>query len=72
MWKTRVLDILEENDLDDYVNRVILEPTYDNGKATHKRNHNKVKRILIDLVKDHLIPYISQLKIDKEVYDALT
>lgn len=33
-WKTRVLNLLEENDLDDYVTRVISEPTNDNGKAT--------------------------------------
>lgn len=37
-WKTRVLNLLEENDLDNYVTRVIPEPTGDNGKATYKKN----------------------------------
>lgn len=69
--KPRVLNILEENDLEDYVNRFISEPTYDNEKARYKRNKSKEKRIHIDLVKDHLIPHISQLKTTKEVYDAL-
>ena len=48
---------MEENDLDDYVTRVIREPTNDNGKATYKKNQAKAKRILFDSVKDHLIPY---------------
>lgn len=72
VWKTKVLNILEENDLEEYVNRVILKPTYNNGKENHKKNQAKEKRILIDSVKYHLIPHISQLKIAKEEYDALT
>ena len=71
-WKTTVLNILEENEVDDYVNRVILEPTNDKGKAKHTKNESKEKMILIDSVKDHLIPHISQLNIAKKVYDALT
>lgn len=31
-WKTRVLNIPEENGSNDYVNRVIYEPTNDEGK----------------------------------------
>ena len=71
LWKTKVLNILEENEVDDNVNRVILEPTDDNRKATYKRNQAKAKRILIDSMKDYLIPHISQLKIAKEVYHTL-
>lgn len=37
-WKTRVLNILEENEVDDYLNRVIPEPKNDNGKEKHKKN----------------------------------
>ena len=64
-WKARILNLLEENDLDDYVTRVIPEPTDDNGKATYKKNQDKEKSILFDSMKDHLIPYISQLKTTK-------
>jgi hypothetical protein len=71
-WKAKILNLLEENDLDDYVTRVIPEPIEDNGKVVYKKNQSKVKRILFDLVKDHLISHISQLKTAKEVYDALT
>lgn len=67
-----VLNIMEENEVDDYVNRVIPKPTDNNGKAKHKKNEAKENRILIDSVKDHLIPHISQLKTAKQIYDALT
>ena len=70
--KATVLNLLEENDLDDYVSRVVPKSTDDNGKVANKKNQDKAKRILFDSVKDHLIPLISQLKTAKEVYDALT
>jgi hypothetical protein len=37
----------------------------------HKRNEAKTKRILIDSVRDHLIPHITELKTAKEMFDAL-
>lgn len=70
-WKARVLNLLDENDLDDYVTKGVAEPTDDNGKETYKKNQAKEKRILFDLVKDRLIPIISPLKTPKECYDAL-
>lgn len=71
-WKASVLNLLEENDLDDYVTRDVTELTNDNGKAAYKKNQAKAKRILYDSMKDHLIPIISPLKVAKECYDALT
>ena len=32
----------------------------------------RAKRIIIDSIKDHLIPHVSSLKIPKEMFDALT
>jgi hypothetical protein len=70
--KERILNWLEENDLDNYVTRVVAELTDDDGKVSYKKNQDKAKRILYDLVKDHLIPIISPLNTAKECYDALT
>lgn len=70
-WKARILNLLKENDLDDYVTKEVAEPTDDNGKTTYKKNQAKAKRILFDSVKDHLIHIISPLKTVKECYDAL-
>ena len=70
-WKARVINLLEENDLDGYVTRVVEEPSDDNGKACYKKNQEKAKRIIFDSVKDHLIPIISPSKSTKECYDGL-
>jgi hypothetical protein len=39
--------------------------------ATHKKKKVKAKQMIMDVVKDHLIPHISKKKIAKEMFDAL-
>ena len=70
--KTRILFILEENEIQDYVQKGVSESEDDEGKSSKKKNEAKAKRILVDSVKDHLIPHIVQMKTAKEMYDALT
>ena len=41
-------------------------------KALHKKNLVKAKNIIVDSIKDHLIPLVSSLKTPKEVFDSLT
>ena len=64
-WKDRVLNILEESDLDDFFNRVIEEPTTAQGRETFKKKQAKAKRDTFDLVKDNLIPIIAPLRATK-------
>ena len=70
-WKTRILLILEENELQDQVEKVILDPEGAKEKAKYKKNEAKAKRILVYSIKDHLIPCVVALNNAKEVYDAL-
>jgi hypothetical protein len=39
--------------------------------VVHKKKEVKAKRVLLELVKDHLILHISKKKYAKEMYDAL-
>ena len=71
-WKYKISLILEENDLDQYINGEILEPKGYEAKGIHKKNLVKAKRIIVDSIKDHLIPHVSSFKTPKEVFDALT
>ena len=71
-WKYIFSLILEENDLDQYINGEVPEPEADEAEATHKKNLDKPKRIITYSIKDHLIPHVSAFKTPKEVYDALT
>jgi hypothetical protein len=56
----------------DHVKQVLLEPKEEEAKARHKKTEIKAKRILIDSIKDHLIPNVLELKTPKEMFDALT
>jgi hypothetical protein len=71
-WKHRVLLILKENDLLDHVKQVFLELEEEDAKEKFRKNEVKAKRILIDSIKDHLIPNVSELKTPKEIFDSLT
>jgi hypothetical protein len=59
-WKARILLLLEENDLKDYIEMVIPDPNDAQELAAHKKKEVKAKRVLLDSVKDHLIPHISR------------
>jgi hypothetical protein len=40
-WKYRIINILEENDLEDYITIEIEEPTTNTARATYKRKTNQ-------------------------------
>jgi len=61
---------LEEIDLLDY-EKDLSKPHRDEEKTKFKKEQAKVKRILAESIKDNLIPYITELKTPKEMFDAL-
>ena len=70
-WKARVMNLLEEYDLDGYVTSIVEEPSTNAGRTAYKRNRAKAKRVIFDSVKDHLMPVITPSKIAKECFDTL-
>jgi hypothetical protein len=81
-WKTRIDLILAKNKVLDIVNDKIVEPQFEARKENEpqniatmekfKENDINAMSIIVDSVKDHLIPYISNLDSSKKMYDALT
>jgi hypothetical protein len=71
-WKYRVMLILEENDLEDFVKEEVPKPNEDEAKEKYKKNLVKAKRIIVDSIKDHLIPHVSSLTTPKQMFDALS
>ena len=69
-WKSRILLVLKENDLLTFVESEVLEPSDPKEKAVCK-NMILAKRIIIDSMKDHLVPTVSKLKSAKEMFDSL-
>ena len=55
-WKYRLTLVLEENELDSYINEEVPVPKGDEAKALHKKKLVMAKRIIVDSIKDHLIP----------------
>jgi hypothetical protein len=81
-WKKRIYPILAKNKVLDIVKGKIMEPQFEEGKEKEPQNIPIMKKfkendinsmsIIVEYVKDHLIPYISHLDSSKKMYDALT
>ena len=53
-WKYRISLVLEENELDSYIQEEVPVPEVDEAKALHKKKLVMEKRIIADSIKDHL------------------
>jgi hypothetical protein len=71
-WKYRVMLILEENDLEGFIEEEVAEPEGDEAKEKYKKNLVKAKRIIVDSIKDHLIPHVSSLNTLKQIFNSLS
>ena len=70
-WKSRMLMLLNEQDLKDHVLKDILELEVARDKTKHKKNEVVAMRIIMDSVRDHLVPIISNQDSVKKMYEAL-
>jgi hypothetical protein len=81
-WKTRINLILAKNKVLDIVKGKIVKPEFIEGEEKEPQNVAAMEKfkdidinamsIIVDSMKDHLIPYISHLDSSKKMYDALT
>jgi hypothetical protein len=81
-WKTRIDLILAKNKVLDIVKGKIMKPKFKEGEEKEPQNVAAMEKfkdidinamsIIVDSIKDHLIPYISHLDSSKKMYDALT
>jgi hypothetical protein len=68
-WKVWMSDVLKENKIWNYVSFVVVVPaTYPVALDFHEV---KAQMIIMDGVKDHLIPHLVEKKTSKEMWDAL-
>jgi hypothetical protein len=64
--------VLKENKIWNYVSSVDVAPTADPvALDLHEVKEAKAQRIILDGVKDHLIPHFVEKKTAKEMWDAL-
>jgi hypothetical protein len=62
---------LKEYDLSDLMDSVVTPLTDLSSLYAHNKNEIKEERVLLDLVKDHLIPHLKKKNIAKVMLDAL-
>ena len=58
IWKVRILSILDEYGLKDHAEKVFVVPTDADPLKKYEENQVRAKRLIIDGVKDHVIPHI--------------
>jgi hypothetical protein len=70
-WEERIMLVLVENDILEF-SKFIVAPLVDpKDMAIHKIKDVKSKRIIIDRVKDHLIPRLSREKSIRDMWEVL-
>jgi hypothetical protein len=82
VWKTRIDLILSNNKVLDIVKGKIVKPEFEEEEEKEPQNIAAMEKfkyvdinaisIIVDSIKDHLIPYISHIDSSKKMYDALT
>ena len=64
--------VLEENDLEGFTKVDFPKAEGDGDKAKHKKSLVKENKIIVDSIKDHMIPHVSYLMNPKKMFDALS
>jgi hypothetical protein len=81
-WNTRIDLILSKDKVLDVMKGNIVKPKFKEGKEKEPQNVAAMEKfkdgdinamsIIVDSIKDHLIPYISHIDSSKKMYDSLT
>ena len=58
-WRARIVLLLEEYELWEIVETTVAVPTDPISLAEFKKKNIKAKRIILDSVKDHIIPHVA-------------
>jgi hypothetical protein len=71
-WKVRITSVLKENKLWLFANTIVPIPASDPiALDVHEVKEAKAQRIILDRVRDHLIPHLVEKKTAKDMWDAL-
>ena len=71
VWKARILIILEAYNLRDHAEQTLATPTDVDLLRKHKEAAGHAKRLIMDGIKDHIVPHVAEKKTTKEMWKAL-
>jgi hypothetical protein len=70
-WRECIALVLEEQGLWEFVEGTAVLPGDPTQQPIHLKKDVKSRRIIIDRVKDHIIPHLSRKKTTKDMWEAL-
>ena len=70
-WKERITRILDVSDAKEHINSTKFVPTDLPNLARWKKLDSKAMLIILDGVKDHIVPHLSKKKTALEMWKAL-
>jgi hypothetical protein len=69
-WKARIALLFKECDLWGIIEKVVHVPTYATLNEAHEKDI-KAQRVIMDAMKDHLIPHLAEKQLAREMFKAL-
>ena len=72
VWKARILIVLEAYNLRDHAEQTLATPTDAYLLRKHKEAAGHAKRLIMDGIKDHIVPHVAEKKTANEMWKALT
>ena len=71
IWRARILTVLDEYDIKNHAENVLDEPADLDPLKKFKENQARAKRLIMDGLKDHVVPHIARKKTANEMWTAL-
>ena len=71
IWKSRIEFLLDEHDLKALVDSAVAEPLDAAHLRQFKKNMARAKRLILDGVKDHIVPHIAAKTTAREMWVGL-
>ena len=71
IWKSRIEFLLDEHDLKALIDSAVAEPLDAAHRRAFKKNIARAKRLILDGVKDHIVPHIATKNTAREMWVGL-
>ena len=71
VWKARILIVLEAYNLRDHAEQTLATLTYPDLLWKHKDAAGHAKQLIMDGIKDHIVPHLAKKKTANEMWKAL-
>jgi len=71
VWKAKILSVLDKNRVKNFALKVIVVPLNPSDNDRYEEAMVRAKGIILDEVKDHVVPHIAKKEMTFEIWEAL-